>query len=103
MNDRKVWPVALVLLAAAGTFALTMGARQSMGLFVSSINTSTGAIHRSRSKRGFLDRDRNDLAGRRCRRRRRRLQGARPQCLDASDGVWRTARCSSLPSVPSRW
>lgn len=34
-----VW---LVLLAAAGTFALTMGARQSMGLFLSSINTSTG-------------------------------------------------------------
>jgi predicted MFS family arabinose efflux permease len=32
----------LVLLAAAGTFALTMGARQSMGLFVGSINTHTG-------------------------------------------------------------
>jgi len=34
--------VGLVLLAAAGTFALTMGARQSMGLFVSTLNTSTG-------------------------------------------------------------
>src|SRR5947207_3287865 len=32
----------VVLLAAAGTFALTMGARQSMGLFVSTLNTSTG-------------------------------------------------------------
>ena len=32
----------LVLLAAAGTFALTMGARQSMGLFLGTINTSTG-------------------------------------------------------------
>src|ERR671926_1899026 len=32
----------LVLLAAAGTFALTMGTRQSMGLFLSSLNTSTG-------------------------------------------------------------
>lgn len=32
----------LVLLAAAGTFALTMGARQSMGLFLGPINTSTG-------------------------------------------------------------
>ena len=31
-----------VLLAAAGTFALTMGARQSMGLFVGALNTSTG-------------------------------------------------------------
>ncbi|WP_372524706.1 MFS transporter [Piscinibacter sp.] len=31
-----------VLLAAAGTFALTMGARQSMGLFVGVLNTSTG-------------------------------------------------------------
>jgi MFS family permease len=35
-------PLMLVLLAAAGTFALTMGARQSMGLFVGSINTATG-------------------------------------------------------------
>lgn len=31
-----------VLLAAAGTFALTMGARQSMGLFLGAINSSTG-------------------------------------------------------------
>ena len=35
-------PLVLVLLAAAGIFALTMGARQSMGLFVGSINTQTG-------------------------------------------------------------
>lgn len=34
-----VW---LVLLAAAGTFALTMGTRQSMGLFLGSLNTATG-------------------------------------------------------------
>ncbi len=43
MNSKSVnkamW---LVLLAAAGTFALTMGTRQSMGLFLSSLNTSTG-------------------------------------------------------------
>ena len=32
----------VVMLAAAGTFALTMGARQSMGLFLPSLNTSTG-------------------------------------------------------------
>jgi predicted MFS family arabinose efflux permease len=32
----------LVLAAAAGTFALTMGVRQTMGLFLSSLNTSTG-------------------------------------------------------------
>jgi MFS family permease len=32
----------LVILAAAGTFALTMGARQSMGLFVGTLNTTTG-------------------------------------------------------------
>jgi len=31
-----------VLLAGAGTFALTMGARQSMGLFVGTLNSSTG-------------------------------------------------------------
>ena len=31
-----------ILLAAAGTFALTMGVRQSMGLFLGSINSSTG-------------------------------------------------------------
>lgn len=34
-------PWLLVMLAAAGTFALTMGMRQSMGLFVGSINTHT--------------------------------------------------------------
>jgi predicted MFS family arabinose efflux permease len=34
-----VW---LVLLAAAGTFALTMGTRQTMGLFLSPMNTATG-------------------------------------------------------------
>ncbi len=34
--------VALVLLAAGGVFSLTMGARQSMGLFLGSINSSTG-------------------------------------------------------------
>lgn len=33
------WPV--VLLAAAGAFALTMGTRQTMGLFIGSINTAT--------------------------------------------------------------
>ena len=33
--------VALVLLAAAGTFALTMGTRQTLALFISPINTST--------------------------------------------------------------
>lgn len=37
----SAWPIALVLLAAAGTYALTMGARQSMGLFVGPINTHT--------------------------------------------------------------
>jgi MFS family permease len=38
-TGHAVW---LVLLAAAGTFALTMGVRQTMGLFLSSLNTSTG-------------------------------------------------------------
>ena len=38
----RPWAVWLVLLAAAGTFALTMGARQSMGLFLSPLNTATG-------------------------------------------------------------
>jgi predicted MFS family arabinose efflux permease len=32
----------LVLLAAGGTFALSMGSRQSMGLFLPALNTSTG-------------------------------------------------------------
>lgn len=32
----------LVLLAAAGVYALTMGTRQSMGLFLGPINTATG-------------------------------------------------------------
>lgn len=32
----------LVLAAAAGTFALVMGTPQTMGLFVSPLNTATG-------------------------------------------------------------
>ena len=39
---RTLPPIALVLLAAAGTFAVTMGARQSMGLFLGNLNTHTG-------------------------------------------------------------
>jgi len=39
---RVLPPLALVLLAAAGTFALTMGARQSMGLFLPTLNSHTG-------------------------------------------------------------
>ncbi len=35
-------PLLLVLVAAAGIFALTMGARQSLGLFLGNLNTSTG-------------------------------------------------------------
>ncbi|MFP5405794.1 MAG: MFS transporter, partial [Gammaproteobacteria bacterium] len=38
----KRWAGWLVLLAGAGAFALTMGTRQSMGLFLSSLNTHTG-------------------------------------------------------------
>ena len=38
-NRTALW---LVLLAAAGTFALTMGTRQTMGLFLSPLNTATG-------------------------------------------------------------
>jgi len=43
-SPRSRAPVAfgLVLLAAGGVFAVTMGARQSMGLFLSVINTTTG-------------------------------------------------------------
>jgi predicted MFS family arabinose efflux permease len=36
--SRALW---LVLLAAGGTFAITMGVRQTMGLFIGSINTHT--------------------------------------------------------------
>jgi MFS family permease len=36
------WALWVVLLAGAGVFALTMGTRQTMGLFMSSLNTSTG-------------------------------------------------------------
>jgi len=44
-KSSAAWPrhaLWLVLLAAAGVFALTMGVRQTMGLFLSSLNTSTG-------------------------------------------------------------
>lgn len=36
------WGLWAVLLAAAGAFAMTMGVRQSMGLFLSPLNTATG-------------------------------------------------------------
>jgi MFS family permease len=44
MTDSKPLRFGLwaVLLAAAGAFALTMGVRQSMGLFLSPLNTATG-------------------------------------------------------------
>ena len=42
INSPRMLTVWLVLLAAAGTFALTMGTRQSMGLFLGSLNTATG-------------------------------------------------------------
>ncbi|MFZ2649659.1 MAG: MFS transporter [Burkholderiaceae bacterium] len=41
-GDVRRWAVWIVLLAAAGAFALTMGARQTMGLFLSSLNSATG-------------------------------------------------------------
>jgi MFS family permease len=42
LPTRRQVAVGLVLLAAAGTFAVTMGARQSMALFISPLNTATG-------------------------------------------------------------
>lgn len=38
----RTWPWQIVLLAAAGAFALTMGTRQTMGLFIGPLNTATG-------------------------------------------------------------
>ena len=42
MSNSKRYALWLVLLAAAGTFALTMGTRQTMSLFLSPLNTATG-------------------------------------------------------------
>jgi MFS family permease len=42
MSNSKRYTLWLVLLAAAGTFALTMGTRQTMSLFLSPLNTATG-------------------------------------------------------------
>ena len=39
LNTPQVW---FITLAAAGIMMVTMGARQSLGLFVSPLNTSTG-------------------------------------------------------------
>ena len=39
LKKHAMW---LVLLAAAGTFALTMGTRQTMGLFLADVDKSTG-------------------------------------------------------------
>ncbi len=42
MSNTNRYALWLVLLAAAGTFALTMGTRQTMSLFLSPLNTATG-------------------------------------------------------------
>ena len=43
MSDAiKKYSMSVVLLAAAGTFALAMGTRQTMGLFLADVNSSTG-------------------------------------------------------------
>ncbi len=42
LAPRKPLAIWVVLLAAAGIFALTMGVRQTMGLFLSPLNTATG-------------------------------------------------------------
>lgn len=39
MNNNKAWPM---MLCAAAILMITMGARQSMGLFISPINSATG-------------------------------------------------------------
>jgi predicted MFS family arabinose efflux permease len=41
-TENKLPLMGLVLLAAGATFALTMGVRQSMGLFLGDLNTTTG-------------------------------------------------------------
>ncbi|MBL8510813.1 MAG: MFS transporter [Betaproteobacteria bacterium] len=41
-NDKTVHPFWLITLLAAAMLMITMGARQSMGLFVSPLNTATG-------------------------------------------------------------
>ncbi len=41
-NSSRQHALWIVLLAAAGTYALTMGVRQTMGLFLSPMNTATG-------------------------------------------------------------
>jgi MFS family permease len=42
LSPQRRYSVGLVLLAAGGTLAITMGARQSMGLFLNTLNSSTG-------------------------------------------------------------
>ena len=42
ISPLRRYGVGLVLLAAGGTLAVTMGVRQSMGLFLGTMNTSTG-------------------------------------------------------------
>jgi MFS family permease len=41
-DRRAAWLFVTVLVAAAGTFALTMGTRQTMGLFLGPLNSATG-------------------------------------------------------------
>lgn len=41
-SKQKYWAAWVILLASAGAYALTMGMRQTMGLFLSPLNTATG-------------------------------------------------------------
>ncbi len=41
-GDNRKFSLGIVLFAAAGVFAMTMGIRQSMGLFLSPLNSATG-------------------------------------------------------------
>ena len=41
-NAPRRLSLAVVLLAAGGVFALTMGTRQSLGLFLNTLNSTTG-------------------------------------------------------------
>ena len=49
----RTWskPAVVVTLAAAAILMVTMGARQSLGLFVSPLNTSTGETKDRKSTR----------------------------------------------------
>ena len=97
----------LVLLAAAGTFALTMGTRQTMGFFLSPLNTATGlgvgSISLAFAFRPALVGTHAAVCRRRGRPHRRRARVARGSVAGGAGHFHHAAHDHHLGADPGHW